>query len=108
MSWDGTYSHSVAIGVDQLGAAVLFNRPGLTISSLCRIVELADKGVTPFPDRLAFLTLSDWQIELLRWLGKKLDGRWPGHCEGARIGDLARADAAIALLQLSKTQVDVA
>lgn len=103
MSWDGTYTHSVAIGFDQLGAAVLFNRPGLTISSLSRIVELADQGVAPFPERLRSLKLSAWQIDLLRWLGKQLDGHWPDHCEGARQGDLARADAAIALLQLNAT-----
>ncbi|MGH9724570.1 MAG: hypothetical protein ACRD41_05840 [Candidatus Acidiferrales bacterium] len=88
----------MAIGVDQAGAAILFNRPGLTISSLCRVVEFADAGIPEFQERLRSLKLSAWQIDLLRWLGKRLDGWWPGHCEGARLGDLDRAKFGIDLL----------
>lgn len=93
MSWDRTYSHSLAIGLDMFGAVILFNRPDLTISSLCRIVQLADANREDFPARLAALKLSAWQVKLLRWLAKRLDRLQTDHCEGARLGDIERAQS---------------
>jgi len=93
MSWGRTYSHSLAIGLDMFGAVVVFNRPDLTISSLCRIVQLADATREDFPTRLASLKLSAWQVKLLRWLAKRLDGLQTDHCEGARQGDIERAQS---------------
>lgn len=101
MSWDRAWSHTVVIAVDQLAAAVFFNRSDVTVSSLCRVVQLADAGVEDFPERLRYLNLSDRQVEALRWIGTQLDKRWPGHCEGARLGDLGRQGSARSLLQLA-------
>ncbi len=98
MSWDRTYSHSLALGVDMLGAVILFNRPDLSISSLCRIVQLADFNCGDFSERLRSLKLSNWQVKLLRWLAKRLNQIQTDHCEGARTADLERARSTVALL----------
>ena len=101
MSWEGTYSHTVAIATAQFAAAVLLNRSDITVSSLCRVVQLADAGIEDFPDRLRALEFSDRQIRALRWIGRKLEEHWPGHCEEARKGDLLRYAAVGSLLHLA-------
>ena len=103
MSWDGTYSHSVLIGLDQFAAAVIFNRNDVTVSALCRVMQLADAGAPEFNARLDGLKLSHWQIWLLRKLAIALDRLQPGHCESARIADLVRAQSCWWLLSLPGT-----
>lgn len=101
MSWDRTYTHTIALGVDRLGAALIFNEPDITISSLCWVVRASDQlpkllaaGLTPTvpvqgaPRTLAKLKLSRWQLALLRAIGNGLEHFWPGHCERARQGDV--------------------
>ena len=106
MSWDRTYSHTLAIAVDQLAAAVIFNRADLTISALCWItLAAASPGVASVPydehavSALRALELSVWQHWLLGQIGRNfLERFWPGHCVQARAGDLARGRSAIAAL----------
>lgn len=89
MSWGKTYSHTLAIAVDDLAAAVLFNEPDLTVSSLCRLAQLG---------RLAPLKLSAWQVRLLTWLAPRLDRLQAHHCELARLADLERGRRMATLL----------
>lgn len=89
MSWDRTYTHTLAIAVDQLGAAVIFNRPDLTISTLCWIVMSGD----PQP-----LKLAPWQTWMLARLGPILNRIQENHCVQAREGDAQRAQATLLLL----------
>lgn len=98
MAWTGTWSNRVLIALDQLAAAIFFNRDDVCVSSLCRVVQNADAGVRDFPARLASLKLKPWQIDFLRWLAPKLDKMEPGHCEKSLQSDIARADATKALL----------
>jgi hypothetical protein len=81
MSWDHTYSHTVALAVDRFGAAIIYNEPDITISSLCWIVR------TNAPT-LASLKLSPWQLKSLVYIGNGLERFFPGHCAAARLGDL--------------------
>lgn len=97
MSWDNTYSHTVLLAADRAGAAVIFNEPDITISSLCWIVRQADEArfraqVMPL-DKVAFAALAElklygWQLTLLRCIDSALEYFWPGHCAAARQGDL--------------------
>lgn len=89
MSWDKTYTHTVLIGLDQFAAAVIFNRPDLTISTMCWMVM----------EGQAFdLKLSGWQIAILAWLGPKLDRMQANHCAEAKDGDIARAQQTLKAL----------
>ena len=92
MSWDKTYSHTVLLGVDRLGAAVVFNEPDITISSLCWIVRSGSPGQN---DQLK---LYDWQRGTLRAIGAALEFFWPGHCARARTGDIQTSSRARSLL----------
>lgn len=89
MSWSRTYTHTLAIAVDQLGAAVIFNRPDLTISTLCWVVMSGDAQ----PLKLAL-----WQIWSLRCLGPILNRIQANHCAQAREGDMERAQSTLLLL----------
>lgn len=100
MSWSGTYTHNVAIALDELAAAVFFNRNDVTVSSLCRIVQLADSGVHGWPERLRSLGFAPWQVAVLRWLARRLDALQPFHCELARVSDIERSGTARALLTM--------
>lgn len=82
MSWDKTYTHTVLIAADQFAAAVFFNRPDLTISTMCWMV-MEGKDAT--------LKLSKMQRAFLAWLGPQLNKYWPNHCAEARDGDIKRA-----------------
>ena len=101
MAWDGTYTHQVAIGLDQFAAAVWFNRNDVTVSALCRVVQLADAGTPEFRARLDGLKLSHWQLWLLRKIARGLEWIQPGHCEAARLADLVRSQGCRYLLELS-------
>lgn len=91
MSWSQSYSYTLVIGLDRFGAAVFFNQPDLTISSLCWIVR------TNAPT-LPLLKLSTWQLLTLRWIGSGLEWLQPGHCANARASDMAASQRAADLL----------
>lgn len=80
MSWQRTYTHTLALSVDLLLCSWLWNRTDVTISSLC---WLRMQGQ---PNRR-------WRA--LAWFLEHIDR---GHLEGARAADIARARAAISLL----------
>lgn len=97
MSWDKTYSHTVLLALDRLGAALIFNEPDITISSLCWIVRNATKYRIA-EVALPKLKLAVWQKFALVWIGNGLEYFWPGHCEAARQGDLQTGANARSLL----------
>lgn len=82
MSWGRTYSHTVLIAVDQFAAAIVFNRPDLTISSMCWMV-MSGNDCT--------LKLSTWQRWILVKLGPVLNRIQANHCLDAAVGDYQRA-----------------
>lgn len=98
MSWDGTYSHNVLYALDVWAAMIFFNQSDITISSLCRMVQLADFAPGIAGPRLAALKLYRLQLWLLRRISSMLEWLSPGHCERARVADLARADRRKTLL----------
>lgn len=85
-----TYLKAVALGLDDLGAAILLNRNDLSISAACGLVRKSSAQG---------LTLHTWQTIFLKGVGTALDFFWPGHCEGAIGGDINRANSTIALLK---------
>jgi hypothetical protein len=97
MSWDRTYSHTVALGVDRFAAALVYNQPDITISSLCWIVRNGEK-LKIAEDALVVLKLSKWQHRSLTLIGNGLERFFPGHCEAARMGDLQTTQRARSLL----------
>lgn len=99
MSFQGTYLHTVAIGVDDLAAAVLLNCNDITISTSCDLVRKMDSGNVRARD-LVLLTYAfkNWQIAALRTIGRALEAIKPGHCNAARLADIARGGAAVVKL----------
>jgi hypothetical protein len=85
-----TYLKAVMLGLDDLGAAALLNRNDLCISAACGLVR---------EGRDAPLMLHSWQRIFLTGVGAALDFFWAGHCEGAIVGDVNRANSTLALLQ---------
>jgi hypothetical protein len=81
-----TWLQFLLIGIDDLGAVIFFNRPGITISSMCQLA-MAGKD--------APLKLWPWQRKVLLWLGARLGHV---HCEAARLADLERVRAIEAYL----------
>jgi hypothetical protein len=102
MAWGGTYSYRVLIGLDRLGAALLFNRNDITISTLCGLVQLADSAR---PDRKAAFRLvlsfglHPVQLWLLRQLGYVLDKIQTNHCLLAIQGDVETSQSIVAMLK---------
>lgn len=90
MSWDKTYPHTVLIAVDQFAAAVIFNRPDLTVSTMCWMVRSGND---------ASLKLAGWQRLSLTLIGDGLEKFWPGHCASASQGDLDRAQLTVESLK---------
>lgn len=84
----GQYLHTVAIGFDQLGAAILFNRNDLTISSLSGLV---------LNNNYTQLNLNKYQIFFLKGIGKSLNLFFKNHTSGAIVADNARANSTINL-----------
>lgn len=102
MAWGGTYAYRVLIGLDRLGAALLFNRNDITISTLCGLVQLADSAR---PDRrkafrlvLSF-GLHPVQLWLLRQLTYVLDKIQHNHCQLAISGDVQTAKSIVSMLK---------
>lgn len=110
MSWNRTYSHTVALGLDRFTAAVVFNQADITVSSLCWIVRKRDAVMaTPIGAPLTPLDLSavaafktmnlyEWQVLTLRWLGDGLEKFFAGHLASARTGDIRTSERARMLL----------
>lgn len=99
MSFDRTYLHTVLIGLDDFGAALFLNRNDCTISTACDLVRKMYAGNRAARD-LVYLTFSfrNWQIRALRVIGAALERIQPGHCNAARLADIARGRSAVALL----------
>lgn len=93
MAWDTTYTHTVLIGLDQLGAAILFNRNDLTISTMCDMVAKGDD---------ASLKLQGWQRAFLKRLGPVLNKIQADHCAQARVGDEGRATSTLSVLGVKR------
>jgi hypothetical protein len=91
MSWTRTYTHNVLIGLDMLGAAIFFNRNDITISSMCRLVQLYDREAPGAAWCFRRLKLWKWQVTVLRWLAIFLDDLQKNHCAQAFNGDARRA-----------------
>lgn len=99
MSFERTYVHTVLVAADQLGAAVLFNRDDITISSLCGLVRRMGRGDKQARNLVYLgLALRDWQIGFLRVTGRALERFWPRHCEKAIAADIVRGKTALAIL----------
>jgi hypothetical protein len=81
-----TWLQFLLIGIDDLGAVVFFNRPGITISSLCKLAMAGED--TP-------LKLWPWQRRVLLWIGARLGH---AHCDAAALADLERARAIVGYL----------
>jgi hypothetical protein len=81
-----TWLQFLLIGIDDLGAVVFFNRPGITISSLCKLAMAGED---------APLKLYPWQRKVLLWLGARLGHV---HCDAAALADWERNKANVAML----------
>lgn len=91
------YWLTVLLALDRLGAALFFNRPDLTISTLCWMVLTLEQArelhAVPPTDLLvawAMLKAVDpypWQTAALRAIGHGLEWLSPGHCARARESD---------------------
>ncbi len=101
MTWARTYTHTVAIAIDDLGAALLFDLDDTTISALCGVQRRSDAGDARATSALATLHLKPWQRGFLRVVGRALEWIRPGHCERAIIADLARGKTMRGLLSAS-------
>ena len=99
MSFQRTYLHTLAVAVDDLGAAVLFNRDDVTISSLCGLYRRSTAGDPRAAAVLAVMGLKGWQTGFLRLVGDGLERILPGHCERAIGADILRGQAMVALLE---------
>ena len=98
MAWTRTYLHTLAVAIDDAAAALLFNRNDITISSLCWMQRTADAGDPNVCAKLAALGLRPWQRGFLRNVGAGLEWMRPGHCDRARLADMARGGSMQALL----------
>ena len=99
MSFQRSYVHTVLVAIDQLGAALLFNRDDTTISSLCGLTRRMDRGDKAARNLIYLrLALRDWQIGFLRTTGRALERFWPGHCEAAIKADIQRGQRVLAIL----------
>jgi len=106
MTWEKSYVHTVLLGLDMFGAAVLFNQTDITISSMCRLQQMADYESIAgkqydgtWTQRYDSLKLWRWQHLFLRVLAIGLDKLQTAHCEGARCGDINRANRALKILE---------
>lgn len=80
MSWDRTYTHTIAVSIDVLTASIVWNDNDVCVSSL------------------AGLALRAKRSGFLAWLGRLLNKIQANHCELSIAGDIARCQAAIKLL----------
>ncbi|MDE2105201.1 MAG: hypothetical protein KGL39_48700 [Patescibacteria group bacterium] len=99
MSFERTYLHTVAIGIDDLAAALFLNRNDMTVSTACDLVRKMYGGNKVARD-LVYLTFGfrNWQIVALHRIGAGLERLQPGHCNAARLADIARGRGAAVTL----------
>jgi len=93
----GTYLYTVLLALDRFSAAILFNRPDITISSLCWVVLNFiedDKARAAYAE----LKLNIVQEFFLYWVGKALEAISKGHCAQARLTDIGTAETTRSLL----------
>lgn len=86
-----TYLKTASLGLDDCVAALLLNRNDLCISAACGLYRRGPSSIAP-------LRLAGWQLSILKVVGDVLDYFFPGHCERAIRGDIARARSSLALL----------
>lgn len=98
-NWSRTYLHNLLVALDSFAAAIFFNRPDLTISALCRVVQLAANGGQWQWRVERVLKFARWQVVVLRGIGAALNFTFKNHCEAARLSDLARAASTLKLLE---------
>lgn len=84
------------LALDRLGAAWIFNRPDITISSLCWIARFQNNLTAQAA--LTQLKMYWWQPPLLRAIAAALELIHPGHCAHARVSDVKTSNAASLLL----------
>lgn len=77
------------LALDRAGAALLFNRPDVTISSLCGLFRDLSKTLPDF---------NVLQLLFLHVVGAALEKIQPGHCANAIQTDIATAESTLALL----------
>lgn len=83
------------LALDRLGAAWIFNRPDICISSLCWVAR--DRSFTA-KAALQTLDMYFWQPPLLRAIGAALEFIQPGHCANSRASDIKTSKSATQLL----------
>ncbi len=98
MTWARTYTHTLAVALDDLGAAILFDLDDTTISALCGVQRRSDAGDARATAALDTLRLKPWQHAFLRAVGRGLERIRPGHCQRAIVADLARGKTMRGLL----------
>lgn len=99
MSWNQTYSYTLAITADFLAAAVFFNRTDLCVSSLCRLVQLSDARALTAPQSAVLALLAPWQVSALRQIARGLEKLQIGHCARSLASDVARARRVLPLAE---------
>lgn len=87
-----TWVHLLLVIFDDVGAVLIFNQFGITISSLCKIAMAGND---------APLKLWRWQHSLLLWLGARLGH---AHCDAAALDDVARAQGVILMLSFDTSK----
>lgn len=96
-----TYPYWIVLllALDRFGAAIVFNRPDITISTLCWIVLYATQGDPIAVEALTILNLYGWQHWILKQIASGLEWMFPGHCIQSRATDLETSQSTINLLE---------
>lgn len=84
-----SYLKTVAIGLDDLAAAIFLCRNDLTISAACGLVRSGAGGP---------LGLGNIRLGILRRIGSALELFFPGHCAAAIVHDQCRAQSTLKIL----------
>lgn len=87
------------LALDRWGAAVIYNRPDITISALCWCVRNSLQGDPTATQAVVTLNLYRWQHWSLKWIAAGLEKIQKGHCVQARATDLETAQSTINLLE---------
>jgi hypothetical protein len=94
------------LGLDRLGAVILFNCPDMCISSLCWLMMVSAGRLPASPSQQSIveksilaLKLYAWQEEALIILGRMLERINPGHCLHSAQDEILTANRTIKLLQ---------
>lgn len=93
MTWSQSYSHQWLLSLDLYFAGVIFNRSGITISTMAGLVRAGKDGP---------LKLYRWQRAFLRWLAPRLSA---AHCIAAREADIGRARLALELMGAAASNI---